>query len=236
MFIGYPLSSRLQTPQKILEHIETLLYVYDPECLWIIAPEMPAELKKRAIEFEKDYYYTLLVEGFRPERRLLREVEKASKRLKITEERIFSVKHSALRDEFVKTRALNPLIVSLYNSLEGYFKRSESAILLSAVTEENEITAFYCLDYGAYNFLAYILGCHSKTHYVPHASDLLFVEMVRIAGQMGKAEINLGLGVTDGLRRFKEKWGGRPTIPYEFIKWQRGFDIKKPLKSLQSIL
>jgi hypothetical protein len=32
---------------------------------------------------------------------------------------------------------------------------------------------------------------------------------------MNKAYIHLGLGVNEGVRRFKEKWGGKPTIPYE---------------------
>ncbi|HOJ71682.1 MAG TPA: hypothetical protein PLR38_07565 [Syntrophorhabdaceae bacterium] len=236
MFIGYPLSGHFQKPKQITENTEVLIDIYDPEYIWVIAPEIPSELKKKAVEFQKDYYYTLLVEDFRPNRRLLREVEKASESLKIRKERVFSSKHSALRDEFIRTKTLHPMVISLYNSMEDYFRGSETAILLSAATKEDEITAFYCLDCGAHNFLAYITGCHSKTHYVPHASDLLFVEMVGLARQMGKTEINLGLGVTDGLRRFKEKWGGRPTIPYEFIEWRREPDIKKSLKALQSIL
>lgn len=236
MFIGYPLSGAVYDPKKIKETIKRLIDVYDPEYLWVIAPEIPSELKKEASEFQKDYYYTLPIKRFKPERRLLREVEKVSKQLTIKNEKEFSSRHCALRDEFISSRTLHPLVKSLYISMEDYFKRSDTGILISAFTEDNELTAFFCLDYGAYNFLAYILGCHSKVHYIPHASDLLFVEMVRLAIKMDKMEINLGLGVTDGIRRFKEKWGGRPTMPYEFIEWRRKPDIKESLKILQSIL
>jgi hypothetical protein len=32
---------------------------------------------------------------------------------------------------------------------------------------------------------------------------------------MGKKAINLGLAMSAGNRRFKEKWGGKPFLPYQ---------------------
>ncbi|MFZ3090961.1 MAG: hypothetical protein WA240_10125 [Nitrospirota bacterium] len=32
--------------------------------------------------------------------------------------------------------------------------------------------------------------------------------MINLAKEHGKGYINLGLGVNNGIRRFKEKWGG----------------------------
>ena len=99
------------------------------------------------------------------------------------------------------------------------------------------LIAFYVLDVGAEKFATYVVGCRSREHYVSHASDLLFLEMVRLAKGEGKAYIHLGLGVNAGIRRFKEKWGGVPSLPYEYCKYERG--ITRPLsilKSLESIL
>ena len=42
----------------------------------------------------------------------------------------------------------------------------------------------------------------------------LFLEMVRLAEREGKKAINLGLGINSGIRRFKQKWGGFPFLPY----------------------
>ena len=78
------------------------------------------------------------------------------------------------------------------------------------------------MDLGAKNFSAYILGSHSKKHYVPHASDLLFLEMINLTREEGKNSINLGLGVNEGIRRFKEKWGGKPFLRYEFCECRYG--------------
>ena len=56
---------------------------------------------------------------------------------------------------------------------------------------------------------------------VPGASDLLFEEMVKLSQSQGKKAINLGLGVHAGIRRFKEKWGGVPFLPYHSVLVQR---------------
>ncbi len=226
LFIGYPLRGIIKEDEvDIIGAINKLKRIYGPESIFMIAPEIPLEIKQNAKEFLKDYYYTLKVDEFNPPRRLIREVEQASKKLKVEIGKEFTLKHKALIEEFLKTKTLHPLVEALYNSMEGYFKRSDTGIILSALTEKEEIAAFFWVDYGAYNFLAYILGCHSKTNYVSHASDLLFINLVEMAKNMNKKEINLGLGINEGLRRFKEKWGGKPTIPYEFIEWE----IKPPI-------
>lgn len=42
--------------------------------------------------------------------------------------------------------------------------------------------------------------------------------MINLAREYGKGYINLGLGVNEGIRRFKEKWGGIPFLRYEFYE------------------
>ena len=44
--------------------------------------------------------------------------------------------------------------------------------------------------------------------------------MIRVARRQGKEFVHLGLGVNDGIRRFKSKWGGTPSLPYEMAEWQ----------------
>jgi hypothetical protein len=39
-------------------------------------------------------------------------------------------------------------------------------------------------------------------------------ETLKLSGARGKECVHLGLGVNEGIRRFKTKWGGIPTIPY----------------------
>jgi hypothetical protein len=69
-----------------------------------------------------------------------------------------------------------------------------------------------------------VVGCHSKKNYTPGASDLLCYEMIKMSQEYGKRYIHLGLGVNEGIIRFKKKWGGRPTIRYELCE----LVLKKP--------
>ena len=86
---------------------------------------------------------------------------------------------------------------------------------------------------GAKNFSTYVLGCHSKKHYVAHASDLLFLEMINLTREHGKHTIHLGLGVNEGIRRFKEKWGGMPSLNYEFC--ERDYGTTRTLSLIKSL-
>jgi hypothetical protein len=71
-----------------------------------------------------------------------------------------------------------------------------------------------------------LFNFRSKKPNIPGASDLLFKEMVNLAHAEGKKAINLGLGIHAGIRRFKEKWGGMPFLPYRSALIQRaGLDL-----------
>jgi len=130
--------------------------------------------------------------------------------------------HEALISELLKREKLPDRVRELYRAMPGYVGRSSSAWMLNARDKAGRLCAFTVVELGAKNFSAYILGSHSKKHYVPHASDLLFLEMIRLTGEHGKSTINLGLGVNDGIRRFKKKWCGKPFLRYEFCERRYG--------------
>jgi hypothetical protein len=81
------------------------------------------------------------------------------------------------------------------------------------------------IDLAAGQFANYIIGCHSKKNYVRGASDLLVLELIQLSVENKKDYIHMGLGVSDGVRRFKEKWGARPVRRYEMCE----LVFKKPL-------
>ena len=58
--------------------------------------------------------------------------------------------------------------------MKDYLAFSETSLLLSAWDREKRLSAYYVLELGAETFLTYVVGCHSKVNYVPHASDFLF--------------------------------------------------------------
>jgi hypothetical protein len=101
----------------------------------------------------------------------------------------------------------------LFEQIPRYLRRSSSAHLFEA-RKENSLAAFSILDTGSADHAFYLFNFRSNRINVPGASDLLLHEMVKLAESERKKAINLGLGIHKGIRRFKQKWGGKPFLAY----------------------
>ena len=222
IFVGYPLDgnfSQVRSERVLKQAVET----FRPEVLWFIGPEILPSLLDSCKERETDRYYTLDLDQTKLKSSLQRVADKASKELIVERGHSLSKDHDVLIAELLKREKLPPRIKELYRAMPDYVIRSPSACTLNARDKNRKLSAFFVVELGAKNFSTYVLGCHSKKHYVPHASDLLFLEMIKLTREHGKHTINLGLGVNEGIRRFKEKWGGLPFLNYEFCERFYGY-------------
>jgi hypothetical protein len=140
-------------------------------------------------------------------------VRRAQKDLVITSGQ-FGRDHKHIVKAFLKSRRFTPEQTHLFKHLYYYLKHSPSAVLLDA-RKGGRLAAFTVLDLGSADYAFYLFNFRSTKFNIPGASDLLFREMVNIAQSSGKRAVNLGLAVNAGIRRFKEKWGGVPFLPYE---------------------
>jgi len=126
----------------------------------------------------------------------------------------FGREHKRIVQTFIKNRRFSPEQIHLFKHIQDYLKRSPSAVLLDA-RKGGRLAAFTILDLGSCDHAFYLFNFRSVEANIPGSSDLLFREMVNIAQSNGKIAINLGLAINPGIRRFKEKWGGVPFMPYE---------------------
>ena len=217
IFVGYPLTEAF-SDEGCEAAVEETVRACRPEYAWFIGPRVPPALLENCAERQSDSYYRLDL-GASPPAALMRQAEKASAALRIERSRTFGKKHDALIAEFVKrVKKLPPMIRELYRAMPEYVATSDAAALLSAYDRKEKLSALFVVDLAPRRFATYVLGCYSRKRYVAHASDLLFREMIDLAKREGKEYINLGLGVNDGIRRFKEKWGGAPFLAYEFCE------------------
>lgn len=214
VFVGYPLEGDFSENSFSLT-LEKARAWKRPLHTWLIAPEIPASLTAQTRSRETDFYYLLDLQKPQFGSRLIRAVEQAAQELTVTASRDFSREHTLLTEEFLRRQELPPRVHHLYLRMKDYLSFSGTSLLLSAWDRDNRLSAYYVLELGAEKFLAYVVGCHSKTNYVPHASDFLFWEMVAAAQKNRKEYIHLGLGVNEGIARFKKKWGGVPFLKYE---------------------
>jgi len=236
ILVGYPLDQRFSI-ERSEKMIEQVLETFRPEILWFIGPEIPASLLNTCQERETDQYYRLDLGKVKVKASLKRAVDKASQELTIERALSISKEHEALISELLKREKLPPRVRELYRAMPDYVAQSSTTCVLNARDKNGKLCAFFVVELGAKYFSTYVLGSHSKKHYVPHASDLLFFEMIKLTREHGKDIINLGLGVNEGIRRFKVKWGGVPFLNYEFCERHVGYTrMVSLIKSLEGKL
>ena len=221
IFIGYPLDGKFD-PAHCEERIARALELLHPEYLWFVGPEIPPSLARSCRARQSDQHLRLNLKEWKIKSSLRREVNQAAKSLTVEHTREFTDDHQELVDELMERVELPPLVAGLYESLPEYIGGCGTSLLLDARDMQGKLSAFFVVECATVRFDTYVLGCHSKKNYVSHASDLLFSEMIVRARERGKPEINLGLGVNRGIRRFKTKWGGQPYLAYEFCECYYG--------------
>jgi len=223
ILVGYPLERdfAIKDLESVMDETKRR---FRPKYLSLIAPRLTPSLGTLCEEKETDNYYTLGVPMVSIKSGIRRLIRKAQEKATIERAHDMGEAHKALTEEFIG-RANPPLRVrNLFLKMPNYVGHSEGSIVLNAWDKDQNLAAFYVVDLAAKDFSAYIVGCHSKRYYVQGASDFLSHEMVEMSVEYGKKYIHLGLGVNEGIRRFKKKWGGVPTRSYEMCE----LVLKKP--------
>jgi hypothetical protein len=222
IFVGYPFD-RTVTLERCDTALQSIRETLRPEYVWFIGEDLPQSLVSSHTERESDQYYSLDIESVEIKRQLRHVVEKAMKDLVTERSHLMGKEHVELIEEFIKRENPNPRIKALFLAMPDYVRECPTAFVLNAWDKESHLSAFYVVELGAETFATYVVGCHSKKHYTSHASDVLFFEMIRLAQEAGKKSISLGLGVNEGIRRFKKKWGAVPSLKYEYCEQRAGY-------------
>jgi hypothetical protein len=217
ILVGYPLQHEFVFDKfdAVLEKVEEK---FRPGRISLIAPKLPRRLAARCREKDRDTYYTLDTRHPVIGSAVKRNLRKAGRRLTVERAVHMGDAHHQLTQEFLE-RVSPPLRVrELFFKMPQYVASAGHAFVLNAWDSKQTLAAFYVVDLAAQNFSNYIVGCYSKKNYVLGASDLLLSELVELSAEHSKGYIHLGLGVNRGIRRFKEKWGARPTLRYEMCE------------------
>jgi len=217
IFVGYPLEGQFDA-KKCITLVERIKTEFKPDIIWFIGPEIPASFKSSCRARQSDRYYYLDLAKFAIKSSLRRQVKRAAKKLVVEQSSVFGSEHQSLVNELMNRQKLPALISELYQSMPDYIANCETALLLDARDDVGNLSAFFVVETAAEKFDTYLLGCHSKVNYIPHASDLLFAEMIALAEHREVPGINLGLGVNPGIRRFKQKWGGKAFLEYQYCE------------------
>ena len=224
IFIGYPLQHEfvLDKLEVVLEKVKKK---FGAGRISLITPELPRRLGESCREEDSDTYYTLNTRHPVLGSALKRNLRKAGRLLTVERAVHMGDDHHQLMHEFIERAAPPWRVKELFFKMPHYVASARDAYVLNAWDSNQTLAAFYVVDLAARNFASYIIGCYSKNNYVLGASDLLLSELIKMSAEYSKGYIHLGLGVNSGIRRFKEKWGAKPTLSYKMC----GLVPRKPL-------
>jgi len=216
IFIGYALSGDSLNNARVYA---AACDQFQPSTVAIIAPEL-WETVESSREQPADNFYRLDLPLGAITPGVTYMVRRAEKDLVVNRGE-FGREHKKLIKGFISGHGLSPQHKYIFKHIHPYFKHSKTARLLEA-RKKGRLAAFTIVDLGSADSAFYLFNFRSTKVDVPGASDLLFREMVNLAQAEGKKNINLGLGINRGIRRFKEKWGGVPFLPYVSAMVHRG--------------
>jgi hypothetical protein len=217
ILVGYPILSRFRT--DALENlIAEIKKRFQPRYLSIVAPSLPQALQHASGERESDYYFTLDIPAPVMKNSIKRNIKKAQQLLRVEYSLRLEEDHEKLMQEMMPRINPPPRVKELLLKMPEYVYQTTQGMVLNAWDDDDNLVAFYVIDLAAKEFANYIFGGYSNRHYVRGASDLLLFELIKISKENNKSYIHLGLGINNGIRKFKEKWGGRPTRPYEMCE------------------
>jgi len=227
--IGYPLEGEYD-PAGFDQTIRSALNKIGALRCWAICPRLPERLAPhRRVQ---DVYFVLAADARVPGR-LERAAGRAAAGLRVDRGDRFTAGHRLLWNEFTSLTPLPEAVRNLFEGTERVLGRAAGLTLLNAWDPQGRLAACMLLDFAPRRFASYLIGARAHAAAVPHASDLLMREMIGLARGAGKEFLHLGLGVSDGIRRFKTKWGAQASLSYELAAWKETSDRVRPPALLQ---
>jgi hypothetical protein len=208
IFIGYPLGTDSNDTARAYS---SACEQFEPSTVALIAPDIP--LTATGVEIQsRDCYYRcrLPLETVEPKTAYM--VRRAQRELTLSHGS-FQKEHKKLIKTFLQTHQLTAAQAYIYQHIDRYLKHSATARILET-RRQGVLAAFTVVDTGSADYAFYLFNFRSQEEKVPGASDLLFKAMLDLAQSEGKKTVNLGLGIHQGIRRFKQKWGGEVFLPY----------------------
>ena len=185
----------------------------------VLAPEKPAAAPADAA-VRTDAYAFLPVPLPAPGAKLRNMLRRAERECAIATE-IMGEDHESLLRSFCLSHALDAGTRTIYANIGRYLASSPDAVLFTArAVDDARLLALAVGEYASLTTAFYMFAARAPSC-PPGVADALLREVAREAERRGHSQLNLGLGIDEGIRRFKKKWGPACFVPYVETAWRR---------------
>jgi hypothetical protein len=212
IFVGYPLKEPFEE-KRMGKALEDAVKRLRPKSVSLTAPSIPSSLNDSPHP-PSDHYYRLDLSALSVSQKLRNMLSRAGRELSIERSRDFSKEHQKLIKDFLKSHPVDEATRFIFERIGDYLSSSTTAWVFDARNKKGELVAFDIAEFNPRNYAIYMFNFSSEARYVPGASDLLLLEVIKQAKTEKKKYINLGLGINPGVTFFKKKWGGVVFLAY----------------------
>ncbi|MCS7126151.1 MAG: hypothetical protein NZ929_04490 [Aigarchaeota archaeon] len=212
--IGYPLKDEYDE-EELARVIREYWEKYRLRYITVIAPRLPSFFEFEDIQI--DEYYRLKLPLKPLDKKLRYMISRAEKEIVVEVGKSFSREHRELVEVFLKKEDVKDYMRYICSRLDRYLAKSKTVKIITAYNKRGELVGFDILDLASSKYSFYMFNfIDRESNYIPGVSDLLLYNLLKISQESGKEYVNMGLGINDGVRRFKLKWGAEAFLPYQY--------------------
>jgi hypothetical protein len=218
VLVGYPMHDPLDVG-AMTEAVDRALEIRGLHRITVIGPVRAPQTPDQTMVTE-DCYYSLPIPPPPPGQKLRNLLRRAGRELTMDAGRQYGDDHMALVRRYLEERHLATGTRHIFRQLPRYLASSAGSILLSARLANGRLAAFAVGEFAALRTAFYMFSFRDPGLAPPGTTDLLLSGLLDEARERGHAQMNLGLGVNEGISFFKRKWGAAPFLPYVQATWE----------------
>jgi hypothetical protein len=218
VLIGYPLHDP-RDGEAMSRAVDLALKIPGLRKITIIGPSRPPQAPEK-IRSTEDGYHVLPIPAPPPAAKLKNLLRRAGRELTIEQGRRFDDDHRKLVDLYLSERTLTAGTRHIFRQIPGYIETSPGSLMVSARTAGGQLAAFAVGEYASLHTAFFMFCFRDPSLAPPGSADLVFSALLEEAARRGQTRMNLGLGVNEGIRFFKGKWGARFFLPCIETGWE----------------
>jgi hypothetical protein len=222
VLVGYPMHDPLDVG-GMTDAVGRALEIRGLHRITVIGAVRPPQAPDQSVVAE-DCYYSLPIPPPPPGRKLRNLLRRAGRELTVEAGRQYGDEHIALVGRYLEEPHLTTGTRRIFRQLPRYLAASAGILVLSARLANGRLAAFAVGEFAALRTAFYMFSFRDPGLAPPGATDLLLSALLDEARGRGHAQMNLGLGVNEGISFFKRKWGAAPFLPYVQTTW----DMRAP--------
>jgi len=221
VLVGYPLHDPHDV-KAMAAAVDEALTLRGLERITVIGPARPRQAPETAMVTE-DMYFALPVPPPPPGQKLRNLLRRASREVSLVQGRRLEKDHIALVDRYPVERRLEARTQHIFRQIPRYLEASPGTLVVSGRRADGRLGAFAVGEFASLATAFFMFCFRDPALAPPGSADLALSGLLQEAQERGHIRMNLGLGVSEGIRFFKRKWGAEIYLPHVETSW----DLKR---------